>query len=354
MSQERQNGALQEQSNVPRNPEMKIAGVNITEYRSGIPLSGFDSVASALHTFSTGRSGSSRATKDDLEGNVARMGGAMGMGIFLLATAGQDRSTFVERMLQEAQPAVNGNGRWSRHYDYDGQGVFHKTTVELTKLPEQEDAYLLGLNAAYVGKEVEDGLAETLGVEQGLQWKGVNVVLEPEGSNFRIDFDQVADRLQDIYAELEPAPTPEPRGFRQRLVEAVRKTPTENERLPLTGERIIQELLTTDGHRDSNSVVLGIKDGVEVSVGLGRVGDRFNWKGGNRDEELWRAEGTVLTGPLAESYERDGQLEAPSVSFSVKRYSEDRYDRLPAIDPAMKTTMNELASKIAASFTSVA
>lgn len=343
------NSTPQEQSNAPRTPEMRIAGVNITEYRSGIPLSGFDSVAAALHTFASGRSRGGRATQKDLEDNLSRDHGAMGLGLYLLSTARIDRSGFVNDMLQEAEPAVKGErGRWERHYDYDAMGTsFFKSTVEITRLSDQDDGYLLGLNAAYVGKQVEDGLAETLGVEQGLQWKGVNVILEPDGNNFRIDFDQIASRLQSLYSELEPAV--EPKNLRQRVTEAVKGSG--NGRSALTGESIIRTLLATNRWGgDTNSFVLGVKDGVEVSLSLGRVGDRFNWKNGNRNEEQWKTEGAVVTGSLAESYEEEGKLEPPAVTFTIRRYSEDRYDRLPAIDPAMKTTMSDLASKIAASF----
>lgn len=227
---------------------------------------------------------------------------------------------------------------------------FFKSRVEITRLDDLKDGYLLELNAAYVDKEVEGGLAETLGVEQGLQWKSVNVGLEPVETNFRVDFDAVADRLRPLYEELDPAPTPQPRGLRQRLVEAVRgEQPTEKP--ALTGEAIVRTLLVTDEYTSgSNPFVLGLKDGVEVSLNLGRVGDRFNWRNGNRDEELWKAEGAILTGPLAESYSEDRHLEQPSITVSIKPYSKDRYDRLPAIDPKMKATMNELAEGVAATF----
>lgn len=346
MRQERPNGAPQEPSNLP-NRELGVTGVEITEYRSGIPLSGFESVATALHTFASGRSRKARATQEDIEGHVSRDHGAMGLGLYLLSTAKVDRNSFVNEMLQEAEPAVKGRGCWSRHYDYDGMGTsFFKTSVEMTRLPDQEDGYLLGLNAAYVGKKIEDGLAETLGVEQGLQWKGVNVVLRPEGQQFRIDFDQIAQRLQSLYRELQSVP--EPRNIRQRLAEAVRG---KGERPALTGEAILRTMLATDRYGgDANPFVLGVEDGVEVSLNLGRVGDRFDRRNGNREQELWRVEGTELTGSLAESYEKQGELEPPSISFSIKRYSEDKYDRLPAIDPQMKAKMNELASKVSAAF----
>lgn len=337
----------QEQRNSPQNPETRIMGVKVSEYRSGIPLSGFESVATALHTFASGTTRKARATQKDIEGHFSRDHGAMGLGLYRLATSRVDRNSFVNEMLQEAEPAVKGKGRWSRHYDYDGMGTsFFKTSVELTKLPDQADGYLLGLNAAYVGKQVEDGLADTLGVEQGLQWKGVRVVLQPEGQNFRISFDEIAQRLQPLYAELQPAP--EPSNVRQRLSKAIKG---KGEGSALTGETILQTILTTDRYGgDTNPFVLGVVDGVVVSLNLGRVGDRFNWRNGNREQELWQTEGTVLTGPLAESYERQGELEPPSISITIGRYSEDRYDRLPAIDPHMKAKMNELASKIATAF----
>lgn len=293
-----------------KKPELNITRVQVSEYRSGIPLQGWESVETALNTFAAGRSRKSRATQDDLTENIGRDHGVIG--IFLLASAGVDRNRFVQEMLQGAKPSVTqGSGRWSRHYDYDAMGTsFFKTSVDLTKLPNTDEGYLLGLNAAYVGKEVEDGLAETLGVEQGLQWKSVDVKLAPEGTNFRVDFDAVADRLRRLYEELDPVPTPEPepRGFRQRLIEAVRREqPTEKP--ALTGEAIVRTLLATDEYTSgSNPFVLGIKDGIVVSLNLGRVGDRFNWRNGNKSEELWQAEGSVLSGPLAESYSKKGQL----------------------------------------------
>ncbi len=330
-------------------PELKITGVKTSEYRSGIPLQGWENVESALKLF---ESGAARKSNGVLQHEVKAYGdayGELGTALFLLGNS-QGRGSFVDKLLKEAKPSVQNRGQWKRHYDYDGPGRFHKTSVEIEALPNLEDGYLLGLNAAYVGKEVEDGLAETLGIEQGLQWKSVNIELKPVGTYFRIDFDAVAERLQPLYTELDPAPTSEHRGFRQRLVEVVRgKQPTEKP--ALTGEAIVRTLLATDEYTSgSNPFVLGIKDGVEVSLNLGRVGDRFNWRNGNKSEELWKAEGAVLSGPLAESYSDKGGLETPSLTVSIKPYSEDRYDRSPAIDPEMKATMNGLAEKAVAVF----
>lgn len=54
--------------------------------------------------------------------------------------------------------------------------------------------------------------------------------------------------------------------------------------------------------------------------------------------------------PIAESYSDEGGLEVPSLTISIKPYSEDRYDRLPVIDPEMKATMSDLIEKVAAAF----
>lgn len=333
-------------------PELNITGVKVSEYRSGIPLQGWDNVESALRQYESGAA----KRRTAMDHNIKAYGdsyGELGAALFIFGNS-QGRESFVDELLQEARPSVQNRGQWSKHYDYDGPGRFHKTSVEIKALPNTENGYLLGLNAAYVGKEVEDGLAEALGIEQGLQWKSVNVELAPEETDFRVDFDAVADRLKLFYEELDPAPTLEPGGFRQRLVETV-KGEQPAEKPELTGEAIVRTLLATDEYTSgSNPFVLGIKDGVEVSLNLGRVGDRFNWRGGDRNEELWKAEGTILSGPLAESYSDRGGLEVPSIIVSIEPYGEDRYDRMPAIDPEMKASMNNLAERVAAAFQPVA
>ncbi len=330
--------------------ELNITGVQISEYRSGIPLKGWSSLESALKTFASGRSRESSKTQNDLIRNMP--GGGMGTAYFVLATAGIDRNEFVEEMLTTAKSTFNsGYGFWRKSYEYDAMGTrFFKTSVDIRKLPDTEDGYLLGLNAAYVGKAVEDELAKVLEVDQGLQWKTVNIGLEPAGTNFRVDFNAVAERLQSPYEELDPSPTPEPRGFIQKLVEVVKKNQL-TQKPVLTGEAIIRTLLATDEYTSGqNPFVLGIKDGVEVSLNLGRVGNRFNWKNGNKSEELWKTEGAVLSGPLAESYSDNHHPEAPSLGVYIRPFSVDKYNLLPAINPKMKANMNDLAVKIAAAF----
>jgi hypothetical protein len=315
-----------------KTPELKITAVNVIEYCSGIPLQGFKSVASALDTFASGKTRTGRATQNNLLDALGNQADGLGVGLYLLATADVNPNRVVTEMLEEAKPALERkNGSWSRHFDYDAMGTaFFKTTVEISRLPDTEDGFLLGLNAAYVGKKVEDGLAETLGIEQGLQRKDVNIVLDPEGENadrFGIDFTPIAQRLQAVYSELN----------------AGKKSGR------LKGETILDGLL---GGRsgDTKPFVLGVTDGISVSLRLGRLGDRFNWRGGNAKEELWKRKGTVLSGALAESYRDEGKLEPASIVIDIRRNSDSEYSTPPAVDPVMKAKMNEIASKVAAAF----
>lgn len=306
-------------------PELKITSIETLDRFMGIPLKGLDSVESALRLFATGRTVSGRATRNDLEENILDAGGAMGLGVYLMSPLGKDSPDFVTKMLEEAREEIRESGKWRRNYDYDGQGVFHKTAVEIDKIPDKEDIYLLKLWAAYVGGEVEDGLAESLGIEQGLQFKHISASLESQGDKFAIDFDAVAKKLQPLYVDFYP------KGA------------------PLTGDSLLDVMLAVDS-RDKNtrSFPIGARNGIDVSFDLGRLGHRIKWKNGEPSEDTWSREGNVLMGPLVEDRSEEGKFESPSIIVSINRHSQDRWDRLPAIDPEMKAEMNEIGSKAVA------
>lgn len=328
---------------------------------TGIPLTGWENIRAALNIFASGKPRRSRATEDHNLQAFTQMHPFAGM-LFLQANRREPGNSFVDRLLEEAEPAVKDRGRWSRSYDYDGQGSFHKTSVEIqdiTSVDEEasDGLYLLSLNAAYVGKGVEDDLAEYLGVEQGLQRKSVHVKLEPDGDQFAIDFDQVAQKLQPLLAQLHPKTPVGSENIFLKLLSAVIKSPEPESEPSLTGEDIVQQMLAVDSYRsrDVNSIILGTKDvkddQVEIALSLGRVGDRYNWRGGDRDKELWNIAGATVRGPLAESYKEEGKLEPPSVVLTVQRTAhKDEYSRLPIVDPDVKAEMNELAIQIAALF----
>jgi len=305
-----------------------VTGVEITQYESGIPLKGWESVGNALNIFASGASRGSRATEQHQMKAVGESYGGFDAAFYAIAAPHMrgGGSSFVEEMLKEAEPSVKSRGQWSRSYDYDGQGSFFKTTVEVSRAGIGDD-YILQLNAAYVGNQVEEGLAESLGVERGLSWKNVAVEFEPEGTQFRIDFDQVAERLQGVTATLDVKPK------------------------SLTGKDIVAHLMKTDKYGESEGpFVIGVKDGVEVTVGMGRVGRRFEYSQGKKSEDRWHVEGATITGPLDTDYRDETKFVPPSISVSMHPKSEERWNRLPAVEPKMKSTMVDLANGIAAAF----
>ncbi|OGG03198.1 hypothetical protein A2W14_07245 [Candidatus Gottesmanbacteria bacterium RBG_16_37_8] len=306
-------------------PELKITSIQTLDRFIGIPLENWDRVKEALYAFASGRPDGSRATEAHNVKAYGEVDGGLGAAMFILGNRQESPSLFVDGMLEEASKQIETRGKWERHYDYDGQGVFHKTTVEIDKIPDENDRYLLKLYAAYVGGKVEDGLAEYLGIEQGLQFKQVSAILEPQGDKFAIDFDAVAKKIQPFYAEFNP------------------------EAAPLTGELLLDVILAVDPKdKSTRSFPIGVKKGIDVSFDLGRLGYRINWVNGKPSEDTWSREGNVLKGPLAKDYSDEGGFEAPSVVISIQKVSVDRWDRLPVTDAAMKAEMNEIGSKAVA------
>lgn len=337
-------------------PELHIAKVEISEERRGIPLGDFNSVSAALHTFAHGRSPGSRTTQNKLLDDTISTYGDEGFLTYFQIASQVDQDAFLNDMLKQAEPAVKRRGHWERNYDgiIDAFGTsFFKTFVEITRLPYRADSYLLELCAAG-RRTVEEELAQTLGVERGLKNKQVKVTFEPNGDNFRIDFDQIAQRLQRFYGELAPEPT----NVKQRWIEVIK-----GKRPALTGEGMLRAMLPAYEEKSFSPIVemfwvplqkprqfiLGVADGSEVSYELS-VGSRYKWMTERKKKELWHTEGTVLSGPLNKSYVVEGELNPPSISFTIQRYNMGRLDYIPTIDPESKARMNELATKVAECF----
>lgn len=330
--------------------QSSIVSTEVTQYESGIPLKGWESVNAALDTFASGKSRGSRATEQHQLKAIGESYGGFAAAFYSLEAPhmGGGGNSFVKRMLEEAQPSVASRGRWSRSYDYDGQGSFFKTTVDINRVGK-EDNYILQLNAAYVGNQVEEGLAENLGVERGVSWKNVEVVFEPEGNQFKIDFEQVAGKLTDVVGELQPSSTKA--GEKKTGLAGIFGSRGGKRGTEVSGKTIAEQLMRVDKYGDSEGpFVLGTKDGVEVTVGLGRAGRRFEWKDGVKSEDKWRADGAVITGPLDTDYRDESKLIPPSISISIRPQSEDKYSRLPAVDPKVKATMNDLTQRISSAF----
>lgn len=337
----------------PENPELKVLGTQTEEYHHGIPLAGWESVENALNTFASGASRGAHATEDH---NVKAYSeaGALGGILFLLSNNRVSANSFVGEMLEEAKVSVQNRGKWHRSYDYDGQGVFHKTTVEITALEKPKDAYLLGLNAAYVGKEVEDGLAAHLGVEQGLQRKSVNIQIAPDGDQVNIDFDKVLAKLRKVELDKVTATLSRSESLLNLAkmadgIHALFEEPrAQNEPHLLTGQDVVSYFLTADKYgSEPDPLVLGSKGEVELALSLG-VGSRFEFDHGKRSDSKWTGEGPILMAPVPTDY--DDKKQTPYLNITAQAVSEKKYDRLPLVSPESKQIAEDLIVAVSQAF----
>jgi len=115
----------------------------------------------------------------------------------------------------------------------------------------------------------------------------------------------------------------------------------------LKGVDIVNHILNTYSYAWYHEpVVLGIRDGVEVSLTQDMVGSRYDMEQDReRRHSLWIAQGAILRGPVGIGWEKPHVIIPPRFNIIVQREG-----CLPAVDPAMKAKMNELAEKIATSF----
>lgn len=307
----------------------------------------------AINTFASGASRGSRATENHAFQAYSEMGPLEGF-LFLQANNRVSGSSFVGEMLKEAKADIQNRGKWRRSYDYDGQGVFHKTSVEIIALNEQKDKFIVGLNAAYVGKEVEDGLAAHLGVEQGLQRKSANIQIAPDGDQVHINFDKVLAKLKGI--ELERATVALSRT--ESLLNLVKmadgihalfeESRSQHKSDSLTGQAVVDYFMTTDKYgSEPDPLVLGSKGEVELTLSLG-VGRRFVYDHGQRSDSQWIGKGSVLSAPVATDYEE--KRITPYLNITAQRASKEKYSRLPIIDPQSKQVAEDLIAAVSQAF----
>lgn len=145
--------------------ESKITNIETADYRRGIILDSPEEFAQALNVYNYGSVEGARATQNNLMDALGGEGG--GLGAVLISLGGAKIADgFIERLTQEALSELKSKGKFYRSFDYDAMGTnFFKTNVDGKKVG---DKYVLELNAAYVGTEPEDKLAEILGKQMAL------------------------------------------------------------------------------------------------------------------------------------------------------------------------------------------
>ena len=292
---------------------------------SGIPLQGMESVKGALQTFAAGKTNSSYATNDKLIRDSEA--GAM---IHMFKTVLFDSNSqdmFMNRLFAGIQQGMDKNGRFHVHYDYDGQGRFFKTSVTVKRIDVENDIYLLSLNAAYVGSQIEDELAKYLGVEQGLNWVAVEVDFPTQDRTFRFDFEEIINTAKQALPEI------------SKIGEA-----------EVTAEYVLDSITARSQFEEvAGNALLLMTDNYKLTVGPADVARANEYVKGKLVEN-WKREGSILTGPIRNSYDEPPVPLTPQIGFAISPVGEDKYDTNPVIDPAVKQQMYELADRIEKAF----
>jgi len=301
---------------------MKITNVTVEHYNRGIPLKGLDSLKVALSLYASGRTSDSRATEENQLNAIAESSGALGLGLYLVGAQhmqGTD-DLFVKNILEEAEATLKDRDNWKRHYDYDGMGVFFKTSVEITVLDRKEDLYMLEICAAYVGNKPEAGLAEELGIPRALRRYSVIVEVKPEDeTHFAFDFEEVL-----------------------RALDGVLKTNS------LKGKRIVKHFISGDRYSDSKPRQIFSNKNISVTVGPGCVEHRFVYDKPGEARDTWTVEGSVLHGLLDSSYEDESKKEPPTIVLTITNAKQDRFGYgQPIWDADLKHKIDILSNQIA-------
>jgi hypothetical protein len=293
-------------------------------------MQGLNSVQEALNIFAKGITSGSRATEQHQLEAIGREHGAAAVAFFTLAMSPtrQAESSFVQQLMAKARAALQSGESWSRHFDYDGMGSFHKTTIGIDALDRQSDLYGLTILAAYVGDQPEVGLAEHLGVPRALDRAYVEVQVAPAaGDCFEFDFEVILRRLDGVLGT----------GW-------------------ATGPLAAQAMMATNQYGESQpSFVLEEESGLRIQLLTWRVGKRFDRvhrDATGKPADTWSRDGAVLRGGLDRSYEHDG-FAVPSFAVWIDSADNQIGSSLtrPVYALEKKARALELHSQIAAAFT---
>lgn len=336
--------SFEQQGGQEHEKSLEIASISTAEYRSGIPIpnNDFGALAKALETYAYGVGEASNATRNDYRRTANTS--------FNVASHKMDNPRYTEASPAEAKkegpystnPFIDGivkaaeeahrdkkRGQWSKSYDYDGQGRFHKTSVDVA-FDRENNALVLGLSAAYVGDKVEEELATALGTERAISSMGVKVELPDmadqdlsvpleQRQTFRLDCAPLATAINSVVQKFGD---PKMQFKPEDLAKAFMKKSKYNE--------------------DEGSFSVSLGDGISLSLSI-NGGYRFVYPKGEKGWEnlvdTRKIEGSTLVlpfptrsdidEPLTDYSNPPKQIKNYSIAASIGRESEDRYSRLP-------------------------
>ena len=249
-------------------------------------LQGWGTVVSALARYSSGKTSGSRMT---LARTAHEMEDGAGAFLFLREMTEEAPSGFVLRLAYEACERLQHSSHWDKSYDYDGQGVFFKTTVSFVVLDRGKGVYGLGFYAAYVGEKVEREFAEAYKIPLALIHATAEIKTMPDEASgrFSFDCDYLLARLGDVFP------------------------------VSLRGEDMAQQMVSiSDRHSDPQPAQVYATDLYTVKVGIDSITVEPHWR------EPWRAEGALVTGHLRRKRGEEG-YEQPTLYLSIRKRGKD-------------------------------
>lgn len=291
----------------------------IKEHPKGILVDGLPLVRALLMKFMSGVSKHSRASARNLPAAMAAL--------LRVIQEGQE-VPFLKNLFEEMNEGLHRNGRFRKNYEYDGQGPFLKTTVEVLDLagelyvPEgYADPFLLTLYTAAVGSKVEDGLADAVGIEQGLLWSSVELNLPAHGPYASVDLATIIDPLRPVLGLWQP------------------KT-----------ERYARRMMPRNNYDTLGPANLKLVD-EEIMVRVGIDSHSFLPSYRHTENKLTR-NGSVISGRRSENLDTNSEDEFAPLRVKVSVVSSNQrldheFDPMPVLRSDKKKTMRDLTRTIA-------
>lgn len=340
---EKKDKVVKDDSVKEKTPTLEIASYTESEYRSGIPIPNddFHQLAQALEIYAGGVGKASNATRDDYQRNqlasfpIAMHGLSNPQYVDVKPDSNPfegsfSTNRFINDIVTSARVAYQANrDGWSKRFDYDGQGRFHKTTVEVN-FDRDNHTLILKLNAAYVGKEVEEELAASLGVERAINHMSLSLRLpEMADQDFTVPFSE----RQTFRLDCEP--------IAQAINHVVKNFGIKSK--PISGTEVADLLMRKSEYNEDKGdikVIIGI-----VTLRIRITGaQRFAWltdKPGWENKKDTRiqdgsaillpfpADHMNINQPLLDYSEPRRQIKHYQLDFDVRRTSSSDYSGLP-------------------------
>lgn len=311
------------------NTELKIARVVVTEDVQGIPLKGWDTVQKALVAFAARKTKGSKIEEAYERGVLQE---SLGEWHYAAINATYHRTPQesiddARKMLVEAKAKVNEFGQWHEDFSHHRFDAFTCASVGISKLPDHPDAYLFTMYGPNAKRELEEGIAQHLGIGQrGLRQIEILVELAAESDMQLLNFAQVANILTPVTTELRPQ--------------------KQMKQIETLGEVLARHFtkIRDNGYPESNPYILGIKDGVQLDVNVGNDYRHSN------NRVLWKAQGPNVSIPLEEAYDDPNQKIPFALNFTAHpaRIINGYYET--TIDPKMQQSIRALATDVASAF----